>query len=470
MHSPSQEKTAVALSSVFAAVALTGSKLGVGLMTGSLGLLSEAAHSALDLVAALITWLAVRFSDRPADAEHNYGHGKIENLSALFETLLLLATCLWIIYEAVRRLFFQEVHVESSAWGFVVILFSIAVDWSRSRALMRVAKKHHSQALEADALHFSTDIWSSLVVLFGLGMVWLGNHTQRPSLAKADAIAALVVAGIVIWISLKLGRRTIDDLLDRAPPELAEQVRAAAAVPGVEKVERVRLRKSGAQTFVDVTLIVPRQTPLPVSHRLANEAETAIASALPGADVVVHVEPAGETPSAILKTIHALAARHALRAHAIAVSDPQRERALAMHLEVGDHLSVEAAHQQASAFERDLRAALPQFQSVITHIEPRHAHGASPQPGADLTEAELEKALRQLIAAEGLSLQPHDLQLHRAGASLSLSFHLACDGATQIGAAHDLTTRLENRLRRCFPQLSQIVIHVEPWEQEKANV
>ena len=204
-----REKHWVALSSVLAAIFLTGMKLVVGLMTGSLGILSEAAHSGLDLVAAVVTLFAVRISGRPADREHTYGHGKVENLSALFETVLLLVTCIWIIYEAIQRLFFKEVLVEASIWAFVIMGVSIVIDFSRSRALARVAKKYQSQALEADALHFSTDIWSSSVVIGGLLLVRGADWLGLAWLTKADALAAMGVAGIVVYISAQLGQRTI---------------------------------------------------------------------------------------------------------------------------------------------------------------------------------------------------------------------------------------------------------------------
>ncbi len=201
-----REKKNIALSSVLAAVLLTAMKLVVGLMTNSLGLLSEAAHSGLDFLAALITYFAVTVSDRPPDEDHQYGHGKMENVSALFETILLLVTCGWIIWEAVTRLVTRTSHVEASAWAYVVVAISIAIDFTRSRALSRVAKKHHSQALEADALHFSSDIWSSLTVLAGLFCVSLGY-------SSVDSIAALAVALLVLFVSYRLGRRTIDALM-----------------------------------------------------------------------------------------------------------------------------------------------------------------------------------------------------------------------------------------------------------------
>ena len=213
-----REKMVVALSSVVAAIGLTSMKLVVGLLTGSLGILAEAAHSGLDMVAALMTLFAVRFASRPADASHHYGHGKVENVSAFLEAGLLILTAIWIIYEAIRRLLFHDSHVEITIWAFVVMFVSIAVDATRSRVLLQAARRTGSQALEADALHFSTDIWSSSVVIAGLLVVWLTERFSLPGwLGQADAIAALGVSGIVIWVSARLAKETIDALLDRAP-------------------------------------------------------------------------------------------------------------------------------------------------------------------------------------------------------------------------------------------------------------
>ncbi|HWQ10458.1 MAG TPA: cation diffusion facilitator family transporter [Holophaga sp.] len=286
------EKRRVAITSVVAAVVLTGTKIVVGLATGSLGILSEAAHSALDLVAALMTVFAVRASAKPADADHPYGHGKFENLSALFETILLLVTCIWIIREAVLRLFFHEVAVETTVWSFAVIVLSIAVDVGRSRALMKVAKKHGSAALEADALHFSTDVWSSSVVLFGLAMVFLARFLHAPWLVKADSVAALAVAGIVAWVSIDMGRKTMGDLLDTVPPGMVEQAGAAAlAVPGVEGVLRVRMRKASGEWFSDIAIQVGSHLSTEESHQVADAVEEVLSRIMPGGDVVVHVEP-----------------------------------------------------------------------------------------------------------------------------------------------------------------------------------
>ncbi|MFZ2011227.1 MAG: cation diffusion facilitator family transporter [Candidatus Sulfotelmatobacter sp.] len=211
------EKRAVAGNSVVAAILITGGKIVVGITTGSLGILSEAAHSALDLIAALLTYLSVGVSDKPADADHQYGHGKVENFSAFVETGLLLLTCAWVIYEAIMRLFYRHVDVEPSIWAFAVMLVSMAVDWWRSRALGRIATKYESQALEADALHFATDIWSSGVVVLSLVLILLGRVYDLNWLRIADPIAALFVAGVIVSVSWRLARRTVDALLDAAP-------------------------------------------------------------------------------------------------------------------------------------------------------------------------------------------------------------------------------------------------------------
>lgn len=292
IHAPTEKRSA-ALSSVVAAVGLTSFKLVVGLLTNSLGILAEAAHSGLDLVAALMTFFAVSVSDKPADKEHQFGHGKIENLSALFETVLLLATSAWIINEAVNRLFVQRVKVQASVWSFVVMGTSIIVDYTRSRILYRAAREHNSQALEADALHFSTDIWSSSVVILGLIGVTIARFV--PSLdwmSEADAIAAMAVALIVIFISAELGWRTIQALLDAAPKGMADKiVGSVRAMPGIHDCHAVRIRPSGAYWFVDLHVTMDGDTTLSEAHAATEKVEKQVHALLPGSDVTVHVEP-----------------------------------------------------------------------------------------------------------------------------------------------------------------------------------
>ncbi len=287
------EKQSAALTSLLAAVGLTAFKIIVGIATGSLGILAEAAHSGLDLVAALMTFLAVRFSVRPPDQSHHYGHGKIENLSALFETLLLVATCVWIVEEAIHRLTYHRADVEVNWWSFAVMITSIVIDASRSRVLSRAAKKYNSQALEADALHFQTDIWSSSVVILGLIAVKAGEWW--PGLAflrNGDAVAALGVSAVVTWVSVQLGRRTIDGLLDRAPEGVEQRIAAAVeAIPGVRDCHNIRVRYSGAVPFVDLHVLVDGEQTLTQAHGLTETIEAAIQNILPRADVTVHPEP-----------------------------------------------------------------------------------------------------------------------------------------------------------------------------------
>jgi len=288
-----REKSHAALSSVFAAVGLTGIKIVVGIATGSLGILAEAAHSGLDLIAALMTFLAVKISDKPADHNHQYGHGKVENLSALFETLLLLVTCGWITYEAIHRLTVKHVDISVTFWSFLVMGLSILVDASRSRMLSRAAKKHNSQALEADALHFSTDIWSSAVVILGLVCVIVARHAPQISfLREADSIAAICVVLIVIYVSVRLGIKTIQAMLDTAPKGMEDRIRnIVESLPGVIDCHKIRMRYSGAKLFIDIHVIVNGEQSLKSAHDLTDEIEKKIESIVPDVDITVHPEP-----------------------------------------------------------------------------------------------------------------------------------------------------------------------------------
>ena len=463
-----REKTLVALSSVLAAVALTGTKIVVGVMSGSLGILSEAAHSGLDLVAAVVTYFAVRAASRPADREHTYGHGKVENLSALFETVLLLGTCVWIVYEAVRRLAFADVHVEVSGWAFGVMALSIVVDWSRSRALKRAADKYQSQALEADALHFSTDIWSSCVVIVGLICVWLADRLGQPWLEKADAVAGIGVAAIVVWVSIQLGRRTIDALLDAVPGDLRDKVAEAARVDDVLEVGQVRIRQSGPETFADVTIHVSRAHSVERAHEIADAAESSIRRQLPGADVVVHVEPRAQDEEDLLTTVRLTARRLGVAAHSIRLSDQGGRLTLGLHLELDEELTLGQAHEQATAFEAALREALPEIDDVVTHLEPAHtdvaASAASPEDMARLRSA-IDEVRRELCPSLGV----HALEAHREGDELTVSFHCTLAADTAIADAHRLSHQVEQQLRRRVPQVGRLVVHVEPASDEASS-
>ncbi len=279
------EKKRIAFSSVVAAVFLTTFKLVVGISTGSLGILSEALHSGLDLIAAVMTFFTVRISDYPADKEHNYGHGKFENFSALVETFLLLITCAWIIYEAINRIVKHRFEIEVTVWSFVVICTSIIIDFSRSRVLYRVAKKYNSQALEADALHFSTDIWSSGVVIIGL----IGASLN---FFYADTIAALIVAVIVLFVSYKLGKRSFNVLTDRAPEGVTESImQIMNSIPEVKNFHDLRVREAGAKKFIELNIHVDKELTIDEAHEISHKVEYEIEMRIDNSKVMVHTEP-----------------------------------------------------------------------------------------------------------------------------------------------------------------------------------
>ena len=281
-----KEKKRVAGISVFAAIFLTGFKLVIGILTGSLGILSEALHSALDLVAAIITYFTVRISDKPADKHHHFGHGKMENFSALLETLLLVITCVWIVYEAVNRLVSGNTHIQVTIWSYIVVITSIVVDVSRSRALYKVARKYNSQALEADALHFSTDIWSSAVVLVGLLCANFGFYA-------ADSIAALGVAIIVLTVSYRLGAKAINVLLDRSPITLSDEIGSIIElIPDVVYFHDLKVRVAGADTFVNVTIHIDPSLNMKDAHAISHKVESVICLRIERCEVHIHYEPA----------------------------------------------------------------------------------------------------------------------------------------------------------------------------------
>jgi cation diffusion facilitator family transporter len=280
-----KKKKGIALTSVGAAIFLTSFKLIIGVTTGSLGILSEALHSGLDLVAAVITFIAVKVADLPADKDHNYGHGKIENISAMIETFLLFVTCFWIIYEAIKRLTTHRLEIEVTIWSFVVIIISIIIDISRSRALYRIAKEYNSQALEADALHFSTDIWSSCVVLAGLTGAYF-------KFFYADSIAALVVAMIVLSVSYRLGRKAFDVLMDRAPSITVDQInQIIRRIPEVIKFHDLRVREAGSYKFVELNIHVNKGMSIENAHEISENVEAEISKLISNCKVTVHIEP-----------------------------------------------------------------------------------------------------------------------------------------------------------------------------------
>ena len=451
-----REKIVVALSSVFAAVFLTGFKFFIGLQTNSLGILSEAAHSGLDLLAALITLLAVTVSDKPADQEHLYGHGKVENISAFIETILLFVTCGWIILEGIRRMSGASPHVEATVWSFVVMGVSIVVDLSRSRILYRTAKKHHSQALEADALHFSSDIWSSLTVIAGLGFVALGYPV-------ADAVVAIVVALLVLFVSYRLGRRTIDALMDRVPAGLREDVEGAIRrVQGVEEIRQVRLRTSGPRVFVDATVALRRTLPFELAHRVMDNIELAVLSVRPNADVVVHGEPVAspdETTADKIRMIVlglGLPAPHNLEVHLIG-----GEYFIDFDVEHQSGRSFEDAHATTSKIENEIRQNLASVARVTIHME---EYASQERELSDVTETEhkLGRQIQNIVGADKRIVRLTDFALLQEGHKYNVTLSCEIGKNRTLEEVHQIISELETVMYQRFKQLRRVTIHAEP--------
>jgi cation diffusion facilitator family transporter len=455
------EKRAVALSSIFAAVAITLLKIVVGFTTGSLGILSEAAHSALDLMAAIVTYLSVRVSDKPADADHQYGHGKFESFSAFIETGLLLLTCVWIVYEAGKRLFFHSVEIEPTIAAFVVMGFSIAVDYWRSRRLSAIAEKYDSQALQADALHFSTDIWSSSTVILGLLLVMLGRKYSLPVLNKADPIAALFVAGIVVYVSSRLARQTIDALLDAAPAGIRNQIMGEVRhVDGVLGVDRVRIRRAGSRYFVDVLVAMSRNVTFQKSEQVANDVAQRIRELLPDSDVVVNAVARASRHESLFDRIRAVATRNNLNVHDISVQDIGGKLHVEQHVELDERLSLIDAHDRVTHLEGEIKKDVPEISSILTHIE---SEPATIETTDELLRApSFEQRLHAVTDAFPEVMDVHDLVFKRVSGRLYLSAHMTLKDDLPLSRVHDIQTAVEGRFRQEVPELFRVLIHPEP--------
>jgi cation diffusion facilitator family transporter len=455
------EKRSVAAHSVFAAIVITVLKIVVGITTGSLGILSEAAHSGLDLIAAIITLFSVRVSDKPADADHQYGHGKVENFSAFIETGLLLLTCLVIVYEAIKRLFFHHVEIEPSLAAFLVMFISIAVDFWRSRALGRIAEKYDSQALQADALHFSTDIWSSVAVILGLALVLAGRKLDIPWLIDADPIAALFVAGLVLLVSARLARKTIDALLDTAPRGVRSKILAAIGkIDGVLEVDRVRIRRAGNRYFADVSVGLARNVTFQRSGQVADEITRTVQAILPNIDVMVHSIPRAASAENVFDRVRAVATRHNLNVHDVSVQDLDGRLYVEQHLELDENLPLREAHDRASELESEIRAEVSEVASILTHIE---SEPATIEAGEQLQkDAHLEQRLKKLGHEFPEILDLHDMQVKRVREHVYVSCHCTFPDELALGRVHDICTALEIRFKQEAPELFRVLIHPEP--------
>jgi cation diffusion facilitator family transporter len=464
-----------ALGSIGSALVLLGLKVFLAVGTGSLGVLSEALHSGLDLIAAILTWLSVRVSDRPADSGHTYGHAKIESFSAFVETGLLLVTSIYIIVEAFARLLYKEVRLQPSVLAIVILGIAMGIDFVRARALSRAAREYPSEALEADALHFSTDVWSTFVVILGMLGVWIGQSTHVTWLRNADPVAALIVASIVIWVGSRLGKRTMDALLDAAPAGLQDRVtEAVQGLDGVLSTERVRVRRAGNQHFVDVTISVPRSASFEQVHAISDAVEQRVGEIVP-ADVMVHMEPRAQAGEHLFDAIRAVAARRGLAVHEISANQLDGRMFVELHLEVPEQLTLREAHRRATELEEEIRT-LPGVAGssrgvapmVNIHIEPLGTHIATVdgQRGEMISLARaIENYINTLPREYHELIDCHEVHVRQVEHKILASCHCAMDGSLPITQIHDVTAALEDRVKENFPQVSRVTIHPEPVEE-----
>ncbi|WP_419805599.1 cation diffusion facilitator family transporter [Terriglobus sp.] len=458
-------KRETALRSLLAASAITLLKVITGVATGSLGMLSEAAHSGIDLLASTLTLLSLRVADRPADEEHTYGHGRVESLSAFVETIFMLASSVWIIYEGVVRLLRyrhgEPIALSVSPWPVLVLVLSIAVDWTRSKALHRAAEQAHSQALQAEALHFGTDIWSSMAVLLGLIAAFAGQRFGIRGLELADPIAALVVSVIILRVTWSLARETVDALLDKTTPETREAMAAAVArVPGVVSVDRLRMRRSGGSYFADVTVGMARTITFQRSEQLVSAVTEAVKTVLPATDVIVRTVPVAGEHESVFERVRAVAARADLSVHDVSLQQVEHGLQLEQHLELPAETLLRDAHETASGLEAEMRREVPEIRSVITHIESEEQ--AIAHPGQIAHDPALLTQLRQTAKGWPEICDVHDMTGIWHGDKLELSCHCTLPDSMRIDAVHAVISALEAAFLRQHPEVTRVLIHPEP--------
>ena len=455
-ENPHPDKQRVALISLLASAGLAAIKFTAALLSGSLALLSEAFHSLLDCGATALTLFTVRFSERPADAEHHYGHAKAESVAALVEAGLLFAVCAWVAFEAVSRLLSGSHEVSLSWWLFAILIGSIVIDFNRSRALSRVAKKTSSDALAADALHFQADMWSSAAVLAGLALVGLGFDW-------GDSAAALVVSAFIANAAYGLASRTLNTLLDAAPEGITAKVEDAAQITdGVLRVNRLRARPVGSTVYIDLAVDVPRTLPSPRLEKLRSELMDRIHSEIEGADLTLQLLPVAlDTETAFEKVTH-VAAGHGLLIHHLTVQDLDGRLAVSFDLEVDGAMSLVAAHDLATKLETDIRDGLGGHVEVESHIEPispRLIEGKEPSAAVS---KKITTALKRLALKQKPLSDLHNIRVRTTDAGLFVHYHCRFAPDTSVARVHEAVDAIEVALMKTHPAINRVIAHAEP--------
>jgi cation diffusion facilitator family transporter len=454
-HPDHSVKSRVAAISIFASAGMAAAKFAVGIAIGSLALISEALHSSVDVVATVITWLVVRVSDRPADDEHHYGHGKFESLSALGVIAMLYVLAGGILVESYSRLREGAPPPTLSAIPFVVLLIDIAVNFWRARALHRAARATKSQALAADALHFASDVLGSIAVIAGLALSGLGY-------AWGDAAAAIGVAVMIAMLGLRLARSTVETLLDRAPQGASEKAIAAiSAVPGVVDVERLRVRMVGSTHFVDAIVQVPRTYPIDRVDGIKRKAQDAVSNVLDDADLTFTAVPVARDNESIRERIMVIARNSGLAIHHVTVHDLGGKLTVSIDLEVDGDMALTAAHDIAQELERNIRDEFGEDVEVDTHIEPLEPElplGTDAAPD----RVEIIKRALSRFAADGAIHDIHSVRVRDTEAGEIVNFHCRAAPSMSVIKVHENVDEIERALRRAFPTVKRVISHAEP--------
>jgi cation diffusion facilitator family transporter len=458
----SAAKRRVARDSMLAAGLMTLLKLAAGLFSGSLGVLSDAAHSGLDLVGAALTFFSVQVSDKPADDDHTYGHGKIENLSACCEAILMALSCAWIIWEALDRIVSHSMDLHHSIWPVLVLVLSIGVDFWRSRQLRAVAARTGSPALATDAFHFASDIWSTLAVLCGLGASWIGDRYSIGWLQYADPFAAVVVSIMILRLTLRLGRETVAVLMDEVPAETRRRiVREVAQVDGVMAIEQARVRRAGAGYFADLTLALPRRYTFEHTGELVQAATDAVHRALPRADVVIRTVPREARAESVFDRVRAVAARNNVSVHDLSVQSHHGRLRVEQHVELDEQMTLRVAHGFVSSLEEEILREAPEIDAVLTHIESEPATIELPEEVVE-EDRKIEFALRSAAHLFPEIIDVHEITVGRMAEHINLSCHCTLPDDLPMHQVHLVITALEDRFKLECPDVQRVTIHPEP--------
>jgi cation diffusion facilitator family transporter len=449
-------KQRAAFASILASAALSVAKLAAGFMSGSLALLSEGGHSALDTGATILTYFAVRESDKPADEEHPFGHAKFEAVAALAETGLLAVLAFFVAFEALRRLAGERAIVDASPLAFGVVVIAIGVDAVRWRGLAKIAKETHSDALAADALHFSSDLVSSALVLIGLAATLAG-------VSNADALAAIGVAIFIAVAGFRLGRRTIDTLVDTAPEGLAQQLIALIEpIPGVAAIDYVRLRRSGAQTIGEIGVFVSRTLPIERVAAIKDDISKKITAANPQAALTVTANPLALDDETVLERVLLIAGRRRLPVHHVTIQEINGRRSINLDMEIDGRMSLGEAHDVATRFESAVKNEIGLDAEVETHIEPLETEEI---PGRD-AEAAVIQAIADGLARRALETgrlrHIHNVRARHTPAGLLVNFHCRIDPQISVSETHKDVDALERAVRGDFPNVARVIGHAEP--------